>query len=464
MSVDPTTKSEKSGSPLAKAKRALATKSQAVLLLVAMIGVTWMGYVVPRAKINVDDAALLVESLEKEFKEEANDATQEGKFQYDSIEVRGDAFSQYIVIRNPAISLVSRTGDRQGLSLSTDYAILKPTNGFNPKDKKQELKLIFEKPLVITRGGYYVSLIPKEALGLDINYVLEDLRMGIDLPRNTTFVLKLGGVPPYDVSPAWREYQVEFKDDVFDDGGYISGGCDFNVSGKFSKTEDREFVSCFVRMDSLSLVSVQDSIKLDNFDMDFISGVENGKTYKVYNLLLEDLFWKEDWKEITLTKFYADVNETTNTSSDYPREVTVDISAEGEDAGTALELKKSRLNFMQREELPYGELSLYVTNPWDWVGNMERINLIPKEIGDFAVEAIERAGKRLTSEAAGDLNAYDIKLTRKPGGAFMVGKLTIEELVATLLPDMLPGMTWNPQQKAKPVTPTPARKEPKPAE
>ncbi len=389
------------------------TARLSVWIAVVIIVVALIGYLTSRSSFTEHDVAVGVKNLSKDISYYLEGRNYEGELSFSSITLKGSVFARVAVLNEPSFRL-SNTATGEEMVVSTEYVVLSPSSA-----AMEGFRLLIDKPLVIQKGDAEYRVIPQ--MPNEIQFKRENskkensLRYASYYKEPMNFIVQTEGLPEAALDSS---YLVHF-------------GAESSIQGALDLAEKSYFEQA--NLVDASVEVAQTIIKAKEMKAVYeaaFSGESNLHHYDVKSEGVQVSGKHEALGVFSLALELEDEQSLSTSADDHHIELNA-LNIKGEDFQIS---GKGQLDMVEGELLPYGALATEITSLDALLNRLANATVIPSNSVALLSAALERAATPAQTEGALDLN-----FQRTPGGAFMIGNSTFEELTVSLLRDMVKG-------------------------
>lgn len=389
------------------------TARLSVWIAVVIIVVALIGYLTSRSSFTEHDVAVGMKNLSKDISGYLEGRNYEGELSFASITLKGNVFARVAVLNEPSFAL-RNTATGEEMTVSTEYVVLSPSSA-----AMDGFRLVIDKPLVIRKGDAEYRIIPQAAN--EIQFKRENskkensLRYAAFYKEGMNFIVQTEGLPEAALDSS---YLLHF-------------GAESALQGALDLTEKSYFEQASLVDASVEIG--QTIVKMKEMKAVYevaLSGESNLHHYDVKSEGVQVSGKHEALGVFSLALELEDEQPLGTSAEDHHIELNT-LNIKGEDFQIS---GKGQLDMAEGELLPYGALTTEITALDAVLTRLANATVIPSNSVTLVSAALQSAATPAQTEGALELN-----FQRTPGGAFMIGNSTFEELTVSLLRDMVKG-------------------------
>ncbi len=390
-----------------------STARLSIWIAVVIIAIALIGYMTSRSSFKAEDVAAGISQISENMAGYLAANGYEGEFTYASLALEGNLFSRKAVVKQPEFVLRnSATGEE--IHFSTEYMVIAPDNA-----SLQNFNLIMEKPLQVSYGDVSYRIIQelpvKMAISREETTEKKALTYTTAFGEGTSFIVQIEGIEG-DVLDASYQFHIGV-------GSSVKGVLDMTKMSFFEEDQLKGF----------SLEFGQSIMKADSMKFVYeVAGHDDSK-FRHYTASGDKITFvgpRQGLGELAVA--FEMEEEVPLNSPREDREVSINsMNIKGEDftvTGTG------QLEFRDGEVLPYGSLGMQIASMDQLLSRLGSAQVIPTTSVPLVEGVLDRAATPTQDPAV-----VELKLQRSPGGAFIIGNSTFEELAVSLLRDMAKG-------------------------
>lgn len=389
------------------------TARLSVWIAVVIIVVALIGYLTSRSSFTEHDVAVGMKNLSKDISGYLEGRNYEGELSFASITLKGNVFARVAVLNEPSFVL-RNTATGEEMTVGTEYVVLSPSSA-----AMDGFRLVIDKPLVIRKGDAEYRIIPQAAN--EIQFKRENskkensLRYAAYYKEGMNFIVQTDGLPEAALDSS---YLVHF-------------GAESALQGALDMAEKSYFEQA--NLVDASVEIGQTIIKMKEMKAVYevaLSGESNLHHYDIKTEGVQISGKHEALGVFSLALELEDEQPLGTSAEDHHIELNT-LNIKGEDFQIS---GKGQLDMAEGELLPYGALTTEITALDAVLTRLANATVIPSNSVALVSAALQSAATPAQTEGALELN-----FQRTPGGAFMIGSSTFEELTVSLLRDMVKG-------------------------
>lgn len=401
-----------------------STARLSVWIAVAIVAVSLIGYLTSRSSFTEKDVAAGMAAFSKDIAGYFETGGYEGEFGYTSLALKGSVFSRKALLQDP-VFLLRRTDNGEEVRVSTPSAILDPSDA-----TLADFDLIAEEPLIVGKGEKEYRIIPQLPARISVkrrkNEEEKKIEYTLRYPEDANYIVQVGAAGERPAGDA--SYQLHLGA-----GSALKGVLDLAEKSYYEEAtfnaSSVEFARSILKADAVRTVyesAVSESSSLRHYTVES-SGVSAAGAYEALGTLSVGF-------EVETEQPLA------SPVRDHMLEITR-LTVKGEDFSVTGE---GKLEIKESDLLPYGTLDTEITAVDALLARLAKAAVIP----EVSVPVVKSALEKAATESE-DTDTLALHLERMPGGAFMVGNSTFEELTLSVFQDFMKG-------GAAPVVPAPA--------
>ncbi len=381
------------------------------LLIVGIIVlIAAMGFLTSRTSFNEEDVARGLDATFNEIGEYLlASGSYNGEVQYESLTLEGSFLSRHAVIHNPQFTI---TDQAQG-----QYIVTTESVSVVPKDAGlTQFTLIAEKPWVIRSGDVEFRIIPQSAVEMDVmREAGKALNYNYEFPEDEHFIIQHDNLFPEGKDSS---YQVRI-------------GAESSGLGVLDVAENSYYEEASLQ--NISVEYEQTVITAETLTALYeIAGHDNSRFHH-YNIGSEGIEMSGPYKPLGKLKLALELEEEVPQGMPTQDRVMslTNLNIEGEDFTLS---GSGEVDLLEGEMLPFGSLDVQVTSVDALLQRLGKATIIPQPAIPVAQAVVEQA-----ATPTGEEGQLSLNLQRHPGGSFLIGNSTFEELTVSLLREFLRG-------------------------
>ncbi len=397
-----------------------------LIIGLVILAIAAIGFLTSRASYSVEEVShsisRLGEAMDTYFSEQGYAAS----ISYDSIAVEGSLFDKKVVLSQPKVTLTP-TAEHSPLivtEVSSESVTIVPSNGhFSSFDVQ------FTEPVTVSHGESVTKIIPKDMVGFDAEWLLgedsEEINYTMHYPENLNFIVEFY---PYQGAPDKTSYLMSAGA-----GSKASGVLDVYEQAYFEEVSFRDVV---IESDD------NHAVKMASLDGVFEVAADDENKYRHYRFDAKDASFTGSYATLGAIKHVvAEIEDGRPADGESgPRNRTLSISnleIKGEDFSIG---GQANIEMVEAESLPFGEAEITIKGKEYLALRIRNTGEVNPMMIPVVLSALTKAN---TSEES---DAVEVKMSREPGGSFLIGESTFEELAASMLKDIF---------SAQPIMPKP---------
>lgn len=389
-----------------------STARLSIWVAVAIIVIALIGYLTSHSSFTEQDVVAGIGEISQDMEGYMQANQYDGQFVYQSIQLEGGIFSRKAIIKHP--SLVFNTA-RSGWMVSAPALIVKPSGaGMHAFD----LMLEQEEPIMFEDGDRYYELTTQHPLSISVKRDTEAKKM--------TYAMDVDEESQYTLVDQSNKQQQQYYVMRLGAGSVANGTLDLAEKSYY---EEATLVSPVVEFSS-------NIIKMDTLHSVYETAVNEGANLHHYTVETDSLTMAGALEALGKLSVAFELEDAISFQDDetfgnHTLEIA-DLTVGGED----FSLKgDGKLQMKNGEGLPFGVMNLTLASPDALLQRLGRAAVIPEVSIPVVKSALLKAA---TPVSEGD-DTLALTLQRTPGGAFMIGNKTFEELTVSVIADILKG-------------------------
>lgn len=406
-----------------------STARLSIWIAVVIISIALIGYLTSRSSFKAEDVAAGISTATEDIAGYLEEGGFEGAFSYESLALQGSIFSRVAVVQHPEFVLRNaQTGEE--MRITTEYVVIDPKSA-----AMGEFSLMLDKPVTVSKGDAEYKIIQKLpvkiAIAREATAEDESIKYAMNYPEGMGFIIQVSGVGGETEDSS---YQLHVGG-----GSLVKGVLDLKERSYYEESDLKDVAAEF----SQSIAKVQ-ALK-----MVFEEAGHDGSRFRHYKMDGEALTFVGPYQGIGKLDAAMEVEEELpQGEATESRNVSLtNLSIKGEDFSIS---GQGQMELRPAEILPYGTMETEVSSSGALLDRLGNVGVLPEGTESLVAGVLERAASPTQDE-----NVMHLNFQRTPGGAFMIGNQTFEELAVSLLSDVMRGA------KPQPVAPAPASDAPK---
>lgn len=391
-----------------------STARLSIWVAVIIIAIAMIGYLTSRSSFTAENVAAGIASMTEDMGAYLAASGHEGQFTYASLSLEGNLFSRRAVVQQPEFVL-HNTVTGEELRISTEYLVIKPKSA-----EVSSFSVYFEKPLELNYGDVAYRVIQELPVSLSVHRVSDKdtktIEYASEYSEGMSFIVQVDGLTNDQLDTSYQ-----FHVGV---GSTMKGVLDLAKLSYYEESDVKnlavEFGQSILKAEALKFVS--ESAGHD--DSRFRHYKANGEGFSFVG------------PHQALGKFavaFEVEEELPSEEAAKSRKLALNnLEITGEDFGIK---GQSNMMLLPEEILPYGEAGFAVTSVDKLLGRLSDAQVIPHGSAPLVSGLVQRA-----ATPTEDSRVVQINLQRSPGGAFVIGNSTFEELTVSVLRDLAQGV------------------------
>lgn len=390
-----------------------STARLSIWIAVVIIAIALIGYLTTRGSFRAEDVAAGISGVTEDIAGYLGGNGYEGEFSYASLALQGNIFSRVAVVQQPQFTLRNTTTGEE-MRITTDYVTIDPTGA-----AMDSFALVMEKPVTVERSDAEYRIVQKLPVTLVIRRgegeEKKSLQYATEYPEGMSFIVQVSG-----------------REEGREDASYqLHLGAGSTGKGVLDLTENSYYEESNLQDAALELS--QSIVKAKSLQMVFEEAGHDDERFRHYKVNGAEMSFVGPHQALGSLETALEIEEKLpQHPGEQNREISLnELSVKGEDftlTGTG------EMELHPDEILPYGKLDAEIASLDALLARLGKADILPESSVPLIAGVLDRA-----ATPGEDPNVAQLHFKRTPGGAFLIGDQTFEELAISLLRDMVSG-------------------------